>query len=53
MTKCDFCTMSYSNGKCYWSSRVAAEDDCEKAIKRMVKALQGKEKRNKERDGFR
>lgn len=50
MTKCDFCTMSYPNGKCYWASRVAAEDDCKKAIKRMIKALQDeKENNNKKR----
>lgn len=27
MTKCDFCTMSDPRGKCFWSSRVAAEDE--------------------------
>lgn len=52
MTKCDFCTMSYPNGKCYWSSRVAAEDDCEKAIKRMIKAYKVKKKITRKRDGF-
>lgn len=43
MTKCDFCTMSSPSGKCYWSMRSLREDDCEKAIKRMIKAL-GEEK---------
>lgn len=42
MTKCDFCTMSDPKGKCFWTSRVAAEDDCREAIKRMVKTLSGK-----------
>ena len=39
MTKCDFCTMSDPKGKCFWSSRMAAEDDCKKAIERMIIAL--------------
>lgn len=39
MTKCDFCTM-YHNGKCFWTSVTTAESDCEKAIERMIKALQ-------------
>ena len=39
MTKCDFCT-KYHNGKCYWSSSMAASLDCEKAIERMIKVLQ-------------
>lgn len=38
ITKCDFCTVS-KNGKCPWKSHVAAEPDCEKAIKKMVEAL--------------
>lgn len=39
MTKCDFCTR-YHNGKCYWRSTMAAASDCERAIKRMIKAFQ-------------
>lgn len=39
MTKCDFCP-KYHNGKCFWLSAVAATYDCEKAIKRMIEALQ-------------
>lgn len=40
MTKCDFCTQSSPSGKCFWSSQPLREDDCEKAIERMTKALQ-------------
>ena len=40
MTKCDFCTKSLPNGKCWWKS-IGREKDCEKAIKRMVEALKG------------
>ena len=49
MTKCDFCPMSYPNGKCYWTSRLLAEDDCNKAIKRMMKTFKdvGSNKRRK------
>ena len=39
MTKCDFCTKSSPGGKCYWSMQAAREDDCKKAIEKMVKAL--------------
>lgn len=39
MTKCDFCKMSSPNGKCFWLSQAAREDDCRKAIKLMVEAL--------------
>lgn len=45
MTKCDFCTKSDPKGKCFWSSRVAAEDDCREAIKKMVKAFSDKEEK--------
>lgn len=38
MTKCDFCTKSDGNGKCFWSTS-ARESDCKKAIERMVEAL--------------
>lgn len=36
MTKCDFCTMSDSKGKCFYYSKRAAESDCKKAINRMM-----------------
>ena len=39
MTKCDFCTKSSPNGKCYWSSQSCREDDCKEAIKLMTEAL--------------
>lgn len=39
MTKCDFCTKSDGNGKCFWCLQSARESDCEKAIKRMIEAL--------------
>lgn len=39
MTKCDFCTR-YHNCRCYWISAMATTLDCERAIKRMIKALQ-------------
>lgn len=42
MTKCDFCTKSSPNGKCYWSVQAFREDDCKDAIKLMIKAIQGK-----------
>lgn len=45
MTKCDFCTKSSPSRKCFWSSQVARENDCKKAIKRMTEAL----KRNYEK----
>lgn len=40
MTKCDFCTKSSPKGKCFWSSTMAREEDCKKAIKRMVEAIE-------------
>ena len=39
MTKCDFCTMSTPDGKCFYKSMAARQTDCEKAIKRMTEAL--------------
>ena len=39
MTKCDFCTQ-YHNGKCFWVTATAAQSDCERAIKLMIKTLQ-------------
>lgn len=41
MTKCDFCTKSNTQGKCYWSIQSCRENDCRKAIELMIKALQG------------
>lgn len=39
MTKCDFCIQSNPNGECHWSIQAARDDDCKKAIEKMVKAL--------------
>jgi len=39
--KCDFCTKSEPNGKCFWSTVSARQFDCEKAINNMVKAFKG------------
>lgn len=39
MTKCDFCTKSSSDGKCYCDFQFIREDNCKKAIDRMVKAM--------------
>lgn len=39
MTKCDFCTESDSEGKCFLVSRAKRKDYCEEAIRQMVKAL--------------
>ena len=49
MTKCDFCTMSDPTGKCFYLSTMARKSDCEKAIKQMVKALQGANSNKKRR----
>ncbi len=43
--KCDFCEKSLPNGKCYWSSQCSREDDCRKAIKRMMSVIKDSEKR--------
>lgn len=43
MTKCDFCSKSLPNGKCWWTSVIGREDDCEKAIRLMVETLKGRE----------
>lgn len=48
MNKCDFCTKSTPNGNCTWSMQSLREDDCERAISKMVKAL-GKEPREKKK----
>lgn len=39
MKKCDFCTMCLPDGKCFWDIQAMREDDCERAIKRMMKIL--------------
>lgn len=39
MKKCDFCSKSLPNGKCWWKT-IAREDDCKKSIELMVKAMQ-------------
>lgn len=39
MTKCDFCTKSTPDGRCFWSLPSSREVDCKKAIERMVEAL--------------
>ena len=39
MTKCDFCTKSTPDGKCYWSLQHYRESDCKKAIAMMIEAL--------------
>lgn len=49
MTKCDFCTKSSPSGKCSWSMQSLREDDCEKAIKQMVKALGKQTKEDKKK----
>lgn len=49
MKKCDFCTQSTPDGKCYWSMQGARTSDCEKAIKKMVEALKGA---NDKKKGF-
>lgn len=52
MNKCSFCTKSSPRGKCFWSSQVAREDDCKKAIKKMSEALGGQGSHDK-KIGFR
>lgn len=46
MTKCDFCTKSAPNGKCYWTLQCNRESDCEKAIKRMTEVIKNMKKEN-------
>lgn len=46
MTKCDFCTQSMPNGKCFWHSQVAREDDCKKAIEKMIEAFKNSQFKN-------
>ena len=43
MIKCNFCTMSDPNGKCYWSMQSFREIDCERAIKKMMKVIRNME----------
>lgn len=47
MMKCDFCTKSSPSGKCFYSSQIAREDDCKKAIEQMTKAFKEIGKENK------
>lgn len=42
MTKCDFCEKSSPKGECYWTLAALRDDDCKKAIERMMKALNNK-----------
>lgn len=49
MNKCDFCTKSTPSGSCTWNMQSLREDDCERAIKLMVKALGQKQKEEKKR----
>ena len=39
MTKCDFCIYLEPMKGCYWANQSLREDECERAIKRMEKAL--------------
>ena len=48
MRKCDFCTKSLPNGECWWMGS-ARESDCKKAIKLMVKTLEGNKSKNKKK----
>lgn len=52
MTKCDFCTKSGPNGKCFWSVQAQRESDCEDAIKRMSKALRGDDDKKKKKKSW-
>lgn len=52
MTKCDFCTKSKPDGKCFWSTN-AREYDCKKAIEKMTKVLQGIQNNTKRDEPFR
>lgn len=53
MTKCDFCTKSSSDGKCYCDFQFIREDNCKKAIDRMVKAMGNNNKDTKRGKPFR
>lgn len=48
MKKCDFCTKSLSNGKCWWGS-IGRKSDCKKAIELMVEALKSSNSEKKGR----
>lgn len=39
MNKCDFCTQSSPNGKCFWSAKSVREKYCKEAIKQMAKVF--------------
>lgn len=45
MTKCDFCTKSSPDGKCFWSLQAAREPDCLLAIDRMAMAFKNNSSR--------
>lgn len=45
MKKCDFCVACAPDGKCPYVLQTLREIYCEKAIKLMVKALKGKDKK--------
>lgn len=47
MKKCNFCTESDHNGKCYWSTQSCRKVYCEKAINKMIIALQFHKKTKK------
>lgn len=51
MNKCDFCTQSSPNGKCFWDSQIIREDYCLEAIRKMVQAL-GENPKEKKRKFF-
>ena len=36
MNKCNFCEKSTPEGKCWWAIQEWREDDCRKAIERMI-----------------
>ena len=42
MNKCYFCEKSTPEGKCWWAIQSWRENDCRKAIERMIKAFNGK-----------
>ena len=48
MKKCDFCTQSDEQGKCYYVSRSVKEKYCKEAIKQMIKAMGKQRKGEKE-----
>lgn len=53
MTRCDFCTKSSSDGKCYCDYQFIREDNYKKAIDRMVKSMGNNNKDTKRGKPFR